>query len=50
MRIDLALEHLARQFHVADVANGGGVDPAAVFDHQIDHGLVGACVRGEPPL
>ena len=31
----------ARQFDVADVADGAGVDPAAVLDHQIDHGLVG---------
>ena len=50
MRVDLALEHPARQFHVADVADGGGVDPAAVFTIKSIMAWSGACVRGEPPL
>ena len=37
MRVELAREHAAGDVHLAQVPNGGRVDPAAMFHHQLDH-------------
>ena len=41
MRVELAVEHAAREIRSAQVPDGLGVNPASVVHHQIDHGRVG---------
>jgi len=40
MRVELAREHALCEIHVPQVPDGGGVNPAPVFHHQVDHCLV----------
>jgi hypothetical protein len=44
MRIELAREHPACDLHFAQVPDGGCVDPATMFQHEVDHRRV-RCVR-----